>query len=142
MEEERRLRYVAITRARERLYLTCSRSRYMYGRQQFSTVSRFLKELGYEVSQNRESQSAEKYTERTYEHTCKPVFTSSINNFMHTNEKAKKEFDFVPGDRVFHTKFGIGYIVTFDSLTNTAKINFDNFGNKTLSLDFAPVKKI
>lgn len=142
MEEERRLMYVAITRARERLYLTCSRSRYMYGRQQFSTVSRFLKELGYEVSQNREDQSAEKYTERTYEHTRKPVFTSSINNFMHTNEKAKKEFDFVPGDRVFHTKFGIGYIVTFDSSTNTAKINFDNFGNKTLSLDFAPVKKI
>ncbi|MBQ9730289.1 MAG: UvrD-helicase domain-containing protein [Clostridia bacterium] len=49
LEEERRLTYVAVTRAKERLYLTRSKSRYLYGRREPTARSRFLKELGAEV---------------------------------------------------------------------------------------------
>ena len=49
MEEERRLMYVAITRARERLYLTRSKSRYLYGKREPTARSRFLKELSSEL---------------------------------------------------------------------------------------------
>ncbi len=54
MEEERRLMYVAITRAKERLYLTRAKSRYMYGKREPSMRSRFLKELSSELELPRE----------------------------------------------------------------------------------------
>ena len=56
MEEERRLMYVAITRAKERLYLTRSKSRYLYGRREFTARSRFLKELASEIELPKEVQ--------------------------------------------------------------------------------------
>lgn len=55
LEEERRLMYVAITRARERLYLTRSKSRYLYGKREPTMRSRFLKELSSELELPRES---------------------------------------------------------------------------------------
>ena len=55
MEEERRLMYVAITRAKERLYLTRSKSRYLYGKREPTARSRFLKELSSEIELPRES---------------------------------------------------------------------------------------
>ena len=57
MEEERRLTYVAITRAKERLYLTRSKSRYLYGKREPSARSRFLKELSSELDLPKESSS-------------------------------------------------------------------------------------
>ena len=137
MEEERRLMYVAITRAKEKLYLSCTKTRYMYGKQNFSQVSRFIKELGYEYTPKTETNFAQ-ITENTTK------ITSSINSFVSFNTTAKKSVagDYVVGDRVFHTKFGVGYITSLNTTTNTASISFDNFGVKTLSLDFAPIKKM
>ena len=136
IEEERRLMYVAITRAKERLYLTCARQRYMYGKQSFSLVSRFVKELGFEAKRS-------DFEQNNYEKPQKVQnFGGSLNNFMHSNiQKVAKE-NFAVGDRVFHSKFGIGYVVSIDSSTKTINIDFDNFGNKALSIDFAPIKKI
>jgi DNA helicase-2/ATP-dependent DNA helicase PcrA len=58
MEEERRLMYVAITRAKERLYLTRSKSRYLYGKREPTTRSRFLKELSSVVELPKETRPA------------------------------------------------------------------------------------
>jgi DNA helicase-2/ATP-dependent DNA helicase PcrA len=58
MEEERRLMYVAITRAKERLYLTRSKSRYLYGKREPTMRSRFLKELASEVELPKETRPA------------------------------------------------------------------------------------
>ena len=55
LEEERRLMYVAITRARERLYLTRSKSRYLYGKREPTMRSRFLKELSSELELPKEA---------------------------------------------------------------------------------------
>ena len=147
MEEERRLMYVAITRAKERLYLTCSRSRYMYGKQSFSYVSRFLKELGYESSPKQKEinfdDNANNYENYGNNYSYKKTnFGGSLNSFMHKNITETKTQDFVVGDRVFHPNFGVGYVIFVDAQTKTIKIDFDNFGNKTLSLSFAPIKKL
>ena len=163
MEEERRLMYVAITRAKERLYLTCSKSRYMYGKQSFSQVSRFLKELGYEnksqyyndnydndygYDDDYNSQySTKKYNSYGYgyngtnSHYNQKNFGTSLNNYMHKTS-VKKPIDFYVGDRVFHSNYGVGYVISLDAATRTAKIDFERFGNKTLSIDFAPLKKL
>lgn len=136
IEEERRLMYVAVTRARERLYLTCSRTRFMYGKQNTSQVSRFIKELGFE----QEANSIKDYSSQT----ASTIFSGSISSFMHKTASVQKVTveDFQIGDRVFHSKFGIGYITSLQSSNNSALIDFDNFGNKNLCLDFAPIKKI
>ncbi|MBR4123985.1 MAG: ATP-binding domain-containing protein, partial [Clostridia bacterium] len=139
MEEERRLMYVAITRAKERLYLTCAKSRYMYGKQNFSTVSRFLKELGYE---NQTFKSDTDYQSNYSSYAPRTNFGGSLNSFMHKSASAPKSADYVVGDRVFHSKFGIGYVTFIDNVSKIIKIDFDNYGNKTLSTDFAPIKKI
>ena len=170
MEEERRLMYVAITRAKERLYLTCSKSRYMYGKQSFSQVSRFLKELGYEnqsqydnnFGENRGYENAayddyrndyssynfryDNYggnhnNETSYQYSSYKRINTSLNNYMHQTA-AKKDIDFAVGDRVFHSNYGVGFVVGIDSNTRTVKIDFERFGNKTLSIDFAPLKKL
>ena len=141
IEEERRLMYVAITRAKERLYLSCARSRYMYGKQGFSRVSRFVKELGFEqIYENKDTDTQEnRYMNSRYQHTN---FGGSLNNYMHSNLQKSSKESYIVGDRVFHSKFGVGYVVLLDEKTNTATIDFDNFGNKILSLDFAPIKKM
>ena len=139
IEEERRLMYVAITRAKERLYLTCSRSRFMYGKQSYSVVSRFVKELGYENSPM-PNQYASNSFEQTKHHQTN--FGGSLNNFMHQSIQKQSKENFVVGDRVFHPKFGVGYVVYINLQTKTINIDFDNFGNKALSLDFAPIKKL
>lgn len=146
MEEERRLMYVAITRAKERLYLTCSRSRYMYGKQNFSVVSRFLQELGYETKKeistifDEESPLTSSYqSTKNYQHKS---FGDSINGFMHKSKMSIVQPSFEVGDRVMHPNFGEGFVVYVDKNTKTIKIDFDNFGNKTLSLGIAPIKKL
>ena len=139
IEEERRLMYVAITRAKERLYLTCSRSRYMYGKQNFSIVSRFVKELGYEQLPTKSQYSTNGFEQNRYHQTN---FGGSLNNFMHQSIQKTSKENFVVGDRVFHPKFGVGYVVYVNMQSKTINIDFDNFGNKALSLDFAPIKKL
>ena len=156
IEEERRLMYVAITRAKERLFLTCSKSRYMYGKQNFSMPSRFLKELGYEQSQSDLLQTQNyvsgRYGQNSYDEDYtggysygekKPTqFGGSLNSFMHKTVSSKKDINFANGDRIFHSNFGVGYIVFVDETNRTAKIDFEKFGNKVLSIDFAPLKKL
>ena len=140
MEEERRLMYVAVTRAREKLYLSCAKTRYMYGKQNFGQVSRFLTELGYEAK----PKSVEEPQISPNKNIFGNSYNGSLNSYMTTNLQQSRvgAGDYVVGDRVFHTKFGIGYITNLHSATNTATIDFDGFGKKTLSLDFAPIKKM
>ena len=149
MEEERRLMYVAITRARQKLYLTCSNSRYMYGKRNLEMPSRFLTELGYETQSQKTFDFENEYQSNSYQ---KPYYQSyqnrqsnfggSLNSFMHKTAQAKKSLDFAVGDRVFHSNYGVGFITYIDNTSRTAKIDFERFGNKTLSIDFAPLKKI
>ncbi|MEG1751987.1 MAG: UvrD-helicase domain-containing protein [Clostridia bacterium] len=129
MEEERRLAYVAITRAKEQLFLSKCTTRYLYGRRNSMIVSRFVNEIGVIT------------THKEFCLTSSPI--SAISNFKHIVETheitpQKNINRFAVGQVVVHPKFGIGNILSIDE--DTAEINFKAFGNKTLLLTIAPLK--
>ena len=66
---------------------------------------------------------------------------SGINGYINKTN-SQKQNNFAVGDRVFHTNFGVGYVVFVDEKSKIIKIDFEKFGNKVLSIDFAPIKKL
>lgn len=165
IEEERRLMYVAITRAKKSLYLTNAKSRFMYGKREMSLSSRFLKELDFIKDKKLDyiSPYGEYKSTGTINYATKKKenFTASFvngNNFQTIPKKAnlnsikglskgmpKRDFDLEKvevGAKVFHPKFGMGIIEsTKDFMKNRCVvIDFELFGKKALSLDFAPIK--
>ncbi len=156
LEEERRLMYVAITRARERLYLTRARSRFLYGERSFMTPSRFLKEVEPKLTPERTQQKdiSESYHRSTYndmdfgtdEKNGTGFSTQYANTFLKQSKPVKKEginiSDYVAGIKVEHVRFGIGTIVFVKgSGANTVvDVAFKGIGIKSLSVQFAPMK--
>ena len=158
LEEERRLMYVAITRARKDLFLTSASSRFMYGKTDYTVKSRFLREL--DLVPDRKINSGF----NSYNTTSSFGFTKPTNNFnggnMNTlqsgNNKTfnytfgkdtveKKAVDFSKikvGAKVVHPKFGDGVIteVTPNSSNHFVKIKFEVVGEKMLSLEYAPIE--
>lgn len=125
MEEERRLLYVAITRAEEQIYLSHTTKRYMYGKSNLQVASRFLPELGI-VDKKR---------------------TKIVSNDFVEAEKAQQAqnaFDsgFCVGDRVSHARFGEGVIENISPDGLVGDVNFEDFGRKSLMLNLAKLEKI
>ena len=147
MEEERRLMYVAITRACERLYLTMARRRYLYNQVKYQDISPFLEEMGYsgnEYDNFSSSFSASFRANADVYTTPKPQTTQSINNVFNAKIQSQQKdiSSYVAGVKVMHPKFGVGVIIDDSHLKDnrTITINFDIVGNKTLSLDYAPLQ--
>ena len=144
LEEERRLCYVGITRAREKLYLLSSEQRTMYGKTDYTRVSKFIGEIDKELFEEDEVQK--KVTSAPQ----KPVENFSpfdqIKYIKHTAPvQDSGSTDFKDGDKVKHKKFGTGMIVSMkakDSNNTTATIIFDQMGMKELILEFANLEKI
>ncbi|MFH1715027.1 MAG: UvrD-helicase domain-containing protein [Elusimicrobiota bacterium] len=126
LAEERRLCYVGMTRAMERLYLTCASQRKMYGQSRWNLPSRFIKEAGLEekIIEKLEEKQA---VESTYE----PVDDSN-------------EMPFNINDPVEHPDFGTGVIRDiFGSLSNIkVTVNFDSGQTKKLLLKYAKLRKV
>ena len=118
LEEERRLCYVAITRAMKILFITYANGRYLHGSFQHLIPSRFINEIPDEMLENIKSDS-----------NPKSVFRPTL----------KKKYFFKIGQRVKHTKFGEGIIESCEGVRDdlTLKINFDNYGKKKLVLNYA-----
>ena len=131
LAEERRLCYVGMTRAMERLYLTHAESRNIYGIDSFSPVSRFIKEIPeeliYEIRVSTETEIKDKGFE--------PRIVGG------TDHNAGK---FSLGDRVVHKNFGEGVILNYEGDGSNARVevNFDNGGIKWLVLSFANLEKL
>lgn len=139
LEEERRLMYVAITRAKERLYLTRAKSRFIYGERSLTLESRFLRELyGLIKPENlkRDIYSDDGFSERLYK---EPADTR--NNKIYKPAPKKDFSGFTVGKKVMHAKFGEGTIlkVTKDGTNVFCDIAFKGIGIKTMSLQFAPL---
>lgn len=163
IEEERRLMYVAITRAKKNLILTSSSSRFMYGKREYSVKSRFLYELGL-VSDRQINSGYKAYnnynrynnfdTNNMYNNYSKnggnmnnleSNQNKTFNYTFNKNTIEKKSIDFSKiktGAKVSHPKFGLGVIteVTPNSSNHCVKIKFDGVGEKMLSLDYAPIE--
>ena len=140
MEEERRLCYVAITRAKERLYLTCARQRMIFGRTTMNKLSRFVSEIPEEhIHKNAPSyEKREKsWEERKAQH--RPRFKDKGLSFAASAPETPKPENtdtFALGDSVKHKAFGSGVITKMSPMGGDylIEINFEGIGVKKLML--------
>ena len=158
LEEERRLMYVAITRAKERLYLTRARTRFSFEtkRSEYTLPSRFLKECG----EDEENQNS-KAVRSNYDGEFVPRrFSEENDNLFNTASRAniskpatsvsqikKNNVDFSAfkkGTKVRHPHFGEGVVTVevTDFSAGFVTIKFDSVGMKTLSLKYANLEII
>lgn len=140
LEEERRLMYVAVTRAEEKLFLThCSR-RFLYGKTSYQIPSRFCKELGF---YDFKTQKISSTGDALAEFGSRSSFGFNKNDvFNFKDEKSKGNIDvsiYKVGQKVSHPKFGEGEIESISSDGLVADIIFDGFGKKSLMLELAPL---
>lgn len=138
LEEERRLCYVALTRAKKQLYLTCAERRMMYGQTRYSRPSRFLKELPEEyldsnIVSRQERAAAEKQAAANYR--ASKVIKRSLDTF-HTEAMHKTEAlpELHVGDKMQHNAFGEGEIQDIKPMGGDLllQIAFENAGTKRL----------
>lgn len=132
LEEERRLCYVGITRAMEKLYICYAETRRLYGSETFNALSRFVREIPVELIQEvRLKTSVSRpmaYGGGNYGHSGNASLTDS-----------GEETGFHLGQRVSHGVFGEGVILHFEGQGATARVqvNFDDEGSKWLVLQYA-----
>lgn len=141
LEEERRLMYVAITRAKKELVLSCAKSRYIFGDMQMQMPSRFLKELPESEINYEEVFFGGEYSFGGSQSQIQRSFTPMQKKFPTQNFSTPyvkkiepKLTDSMFGKRVFHQKFGYGKVVNSDG--NKLEIAFEKSGNKTVMKDF------
>ena len=148
LEEERRLCYVAITRAKEKLYLTTSAVRTMYGQVKPYVESRFLKEIPVDLLDEIRGNSSEA-KRRTLirsnnEQKSKWALSSAgIENKPVAKKSVKARFDWQVGDKVSHRMWGKGQVaeVTGSGKHMMLKLIFPNDQIRQVMVAFAPIEK-
>ncbi|WP_368881120.1 DNA helicase II [Shewanella algae] len=125
LEEERRLCYVGMTRAMQQLYITYAESRRIYGRENYSRPSRFIKEIPPQYLQEIRLKAQ--------------VATPMANNRFSKSQSSFNDTGFNVGQRVLHPKFGEGIVTNFEGQGAQARVqvNFDDFGSKWLVVAYA-----
>ena len=155
MEEERRLAYVAITRAKDKLFISHAKLRIMYGRTNCSPVSRFVEEIPanliYEDILQRYSYSYGYDSEpkaKTY-YSAKEEKTTGFDRYSFdaapkTQSTPKPKFSIKEGDRVFHVTFGEGEVLSARPMGADVlyEVAFDRAGTKKLMGTYAKLKKL
>ena len=135
MEEERRLCYVAITRAKQHLTITYARQRMLYGRTNAAMASRFLKEMPEEcVVRKGGYQAYSAYQQpRGFEQSRRPA-ASSISTYVPPAKSTAHVIELNKGDMVQHTAFGRGMVLSVVKMGGDAllEIAFDQIGTKKL----------
>ena len=144
LEEERRLAYVGITRARHRLYLTRAATRTAWGAPQYNPPSRFLDEIPARLLDWRRTGAA----------LTSWASTSATRQFQTRSRLAAPSFgsgtpapkvaSVAVGDRVLHSSFGMGTVVAVTGAGDNAKadVDFGSTGLKRLALKYAPMEKL
>jgi len=137
LEEERRLMYVAVTRARKRLYLSHAQSRMLHGQVRYGIPSRFLDEIPDELLKHLNSKPVAKSgSSRDY---------SELPAMMgRQSSEQKNAMPWKIGQQVAHSKFGNGVIVSYEGNANDMRVqvNFGREGLKWLALEFAKLTPI
>ena len=151
IEEERRLLYVAITRAEKHCYMTCAQNRFRYGRMEFDTPSRFIRDIDsryihidgdntkLESTPRRDiRQHIPQPTPRVSHVAPSPVSRPIPSPAPDINAPLKA------GDRIEHTRFGLGTVIKVEGTGDNCKatVEFVNAGMKQLLLKFARYTKL
>ena len=142
LEEERRLAYVGITRARERLYLTRAVMRSAWGSPAYNPASRFLDEIPPELLDYRREEPAS----TSWSGRSAPASTARPMSFGRPEPTGgtRPVVSLSPGERVMHKTFGLGTVVETSGVGERAEatIDFGSAGVKRLLLRYAPVEKL
>ena len=146
VEEERRLAYVAITRAKKELFIIHANQRMLYGRTQFNPESRFLKEIpSHLIDREKSPYDREKKPVHSYSDTIgnKPHYDTLTISSPQKKPVASQSVLQV-GDRVFHASFGEGDIISVKKMGADwlYEVVFDRVGTKKLMATYAKLKKI
>ena len=130
MEEERRLCYVAITRAKKHLTLTCAKQRMLYGRTSVNRHSRFIEEIPPELIAGKKAELPKTYQKPAQPQHQPRAWTDSFQ----TRKTQAALPDFRKGDMIVHDTFGRGMILSVLKMGNDAmlEIAFDQVGTKRL----------
>ena len=145
LEEERRLFYVGITRAKENLYLSYANSRYRWGKLIYCEESRFLNEIDKEYLKIIQSTPSKTTFENSSINKIIYNSKSTLKRLPKTSESLSSvKINVSEGDNVSHEKFGIGEIIKIEGSGNDSKatVNFKKFGLKNLLLRFAKLNKV
>ncbi len=158
LEEERRLAYVAMTRAKSELYMTCCYQRMIYGKTNHNDISRFIREIPenflnidlYQPNATRHAleydygyQPTKVYTVSDFESRMPQSTFSKSPSFKNpVPKKEEKAKVFAVGDRVSHSIFGLGTIISAKSYASDTlyEIQFDKVGTKKLMATYAKLK--
>jgi DNA helicase II / ATP-dependent DNA helicase PcrA len=156
LEEERRLFYVAITRAQKKLYITFTNQRYKFGQQSYQLKSRFLKEISEDIldkcvlvegltfqsRKNYKEKESFENQERTYDKR------NSYDNIKLSRKKIKEEYvddkfpEIQKGVKIFHERFGNGTVVSTsgNGIDKKAEIYFEDIGLVKIILKYAKMR--
>ena len=134
LEEERRLAYVGITRAMQKLVISYAETRRLYGSETYNKVSRFVREIPAPLIQE----------VRLSNSVSRPVSTSSMSGGSLFAGSAVPQTPFNLGQRVRHSLFGEGTILNFEGAGAQARVqvNFENEGSKWLMLAYAKLEAV
>ena len=157
LEEERRLMYVAITRAKERLYLSFAQSRMLHGQTRYNIRSRFFDELPQETLKwlTPKVEAGARWGGRSdnagygRDWFARPGYTGPASSTpaqlpAFANEQRAAETGFRVGQQVFHTKFGEGTITALEGggVDAKAQVKFKRHGEKWLALAVAKLQAV
>ena len=154
MEEERRLAYVALTRAKQEIYIFHTGTRLLYGQTQHNPVSRFITEIPEKLIERKGYESYYKPTEgakvyiggNSYDRRqpAQKVENIGIAKPYAAPQKSGSKETLNPGDRVKHMTFGEGEIISVRPMGADIlyEVVFDNVGTKKLMATYARLKKI
>lgn len=153
LEEERRLFYVAITRARQKLFFSYAVTRYRFGRLKSCEPSRFLEDVDPQfIKENKKFNTVQSSSGPSSNYYARNFVKSIKNNKANGPKPAPHSVsaDFEPSDtsqlqngmKVEHPKFGFGTVIAMEEngINRKAKVNFEQYGEKTLLLSFAKLK--
>ena len=147
IEEERRLAYVAITRAKRELFIVHANQRMLYGRTQFNPESRFLREIpesliARERSPYDKPKTVSSYMDRSFD---KPQYDTLTISAVQRKPAVSAQKDVLEaGDRVFHATFGEGDLISVKRMGADwlYEVVFEKVGTKKLMANYAKLKKI
>lgn len=145
LNEERRLAYVGITRAKQRLYLTKTRTRMLFGTTSYSRESRFVKEIPDKLlNKTGESKRYSFGTQNTSSSDNERAPSVSSRFSTYQKPAAKAGVTYSVGDSVLHKVFGKGLVMSAEKMGNDTllEIAFDKVGTKKLMANFCKMEKL
>jgi len=148
MEEERRLAYVAITRAKKQLFISSARSRTLFGQTRQNITSRFIKELDMNLVEKHENSSVKMKNSAFKDISAVqsiPLQQQILRNRANSVKSISQNTDFKVGDRVTNKIFGEGTVISIsqpDTKNTVLEVSFEKAGTKRMASGFVKKKEI